>query len=74
MSTRSTIELTNKNEHIYYDLQNNTLTIELDEESIVESDTDLDNFYVNIDLSSEVGIYLMKKLVDDRWNGEDFRS
>lgn len=72
MSNKSTIRLTSKNEHIYYDLDNNTLTIELDEFSIKEVDGDIDNFYVDIDLSSEVGTYLMKKLVNDKWNGKDF--
>jgi hypothetical protein len=72
MSTKSTIKLTSNNEHIYYDLDHNTLTIELDEYSIKELDGDIDNFYVDIDLSSEVGIYLMKKLVSDKWNGKDF--
>jgi hypothetical protein len=72
MSTKSTIKLTSNNEHIYYDLDNNTLTIELDEFSIKEVDDDIYNFYVDIDLSSEVGTYLMKKLVSDKWNGKDF--
>ena len=72
MSTKSTIKLTSNNEHIYYDLDNNTLTIELDEFSIKEVDGDIYNFYVDIDLSSEVGTYLMKKLVNDKWNGKDF--
>ncbi|MFZ8934056.1 MAG: hypothetical protein ACO2ZP_09180 [Bacteriovoracaceae bacterium] len=72
MSTKSTIKLTSNNEHIYYDLDNNTLTIELDEFSIKEVDGDIYNFYVDIDLSSEVGTYLMKKLVSDKWNGKDF--
>ena len=72
MSTRSTIKLKSENEHIYYDLDHNTLTIELDKFSIKELDGDIDNFYVDIDLSSEVGIYLMKKLVSDNWNGGNF--
>lgn len=72
MSNKSTIRLTSRNEHIYYDLQDSTLTIELHEDSIKDLDRDLDNFYVDIDLSSEVGIYLMKKLVSDKWNGRDF--
>ncbi len=74
MSTRSTIKLTENNEHIYYDLDNNTITIELDEYSITDKDTDLDNFYVDIDISSKVGIFLMQNLVSKNWNGKDFRG
>lgn len=74
MSTRSTIKLTKDNEHIHYDLQNGHITIEVDEKNIVDLDGEKSNFYVDIDISSELGIFLMNELVSPRWNGKDFNG
>jgi hypothetical protein len=50
MSTKSTIVLTEDNEHIYYEDTDNTIVIEISKENMVldESDLNPDNFYITI--------------------------
>jgi len=60
MSTKSTIVLSDDNEHVYYDCYDDTINIEVDVKNIVEHGVCDDGYYISIKASSDLGKQLLE--------------